>query len=101
MPDHFCPTSRSLRWSRSPFAAEATTQLRVGMLVLDNDYKHPAIVPRKRRRSISLSDGRLEFGLGAGWMRGDYDALGLPYDRPGMRIDRSRRARDREAGVER
>jgi probable F420-dependent oxidoreductase len=35
-----------------------------------------------------LSDGRLEFGLGAGWMTADYEAIGLPYDRAGVRIER-------------
>ncbi|MEX0785633.1 MAG: TIGR03621 family F420-dependent LLM class oxidoreductase, partial [Dehalococcoidia bacterium] len=35
-----------------------------------------------------LSDGRLEIGLGAGWMRSDYDQSGLPFDRPGVRIDK-------------
>lgn len=35
-----------------------------------------------------LSDGRVEIGLGAGWMRSDYDQLGLPYDRAGVRVDR-------------
>jgi probable F420-dependent oxidoreductase len=35
-----------------------------------------------------LSGGRYEFGIGAGWMRTDYDAAGMPYDRPGLRIER-------------
>src|SRR4029450_3166188 len=35
-----------------------------------------------------LSDGRVEAGLGAGWMTADYDALGLPYDSHGTRIER-------------
>src|SRR5439155_15118034 len=39
-----------------------------------------------------VSEGRLEFGLGAGWMRSDYDEAGLSYDRPGRRVDRLREA---------
>ena len=35
-----------------------------------------------------LSDGRLELGIGAGWMRTDYEQPGIPYDPPGVRIDR-------------
>ena len=35
-----------------------------------------------------IAEGRVEFGLGAGWMRTDYDESGMPYDRPGVRIDR-------------
>jgi probable F420-dependent oxidoreductase len=71
-----------------PFAAAATSTLRVGMLVLGNDYKHPAVVAKEAATLDVLSDGRLEFGLGAGWMTADYEALGLPYDPPGVRIDR-------------
>ena len=58
------------------------------MLVLGNDYKHPAVVAKEAATLDVLSDGRLEFGLGAGWMTADYDALGLPYDSPGVRIER-------------
>ena len=71
-----------------PFAAAATTTLRIGMLVLGNDYKHPAVVAKEAATLDVLSDGRLEFGLGAGWMTADYTALGLPYDRAGVRIAR-------------
>jgi probable F420-dependent oxidoreductase len=70
------------------FAAAATTTLRVGMLVLGNDYKHPAVVAKEAATLDVLSDGRLEFGLGAGWMTADYDALGLPYDSHRTRIER-------------
>src|SRR5205823_3759411 len=70
------------------FAAAATDTLRVGMLVLGNDYKHPAVVAKEAATLDVLSGGRLEFGLGAGWMTSDYTALGLPYDSPGTRIAR-------------
>ena len=58
------------------------------MLVLGNDYKHPAVVAKEAATLDVLSDGRLEFGLGAGWMTADYEALGMPYDSPGVRIER-------------
>ena len=100
MPDHFVDTDARRRWSRCSFAAAATTTLRVGMLVLGNDYKHPAVVAKEAATLDVLSDGRLEFGLGAGWMTADYDALGLPYDRPGVRIERlGRGARGGEGRV--
>jgi probable F420-dependent oxidoreductase len=70
------------------FAAAATTTLRVGMLVLGNDYRHPAVLAKDAATLDVMSDGRLEFGLGAGWMTADYEALGLPYDGHGVRIDR-------------
>ena len=90
MPDHFVDT-RSRRWPRIMAAAAATTTLRVGMLVLGNDYKHPAVVAKEAATLDLLSDGRLEFGLGAGWMTADYEAVGFPLDRTGVRIDAPRR----------
>jgi probable F420-dependent oxidoreductase len=87
VPDHFIDTELAPMVAIS-FAAAATSQLRVGMLVLGNDYKHPAVTAKEAATIDLLSDGRLEFGLGAGWMRTDYDALGLTYDSAGVRIDR-------------
>jgi probable F420-dependent oxidoreductase len=87
MPDHFADTPFA-PMAALPFAAAATTTLRIGMLVLGNDYKHPAVVAKEAATLDVLSDGRLEFGLGAGWMTADYEQLGLTYDRPGVRIER-------------
>ncbi len=87
MPDHFIDT-RLAPMIGLAMAAEATTTLRVGALVFDNDYKHPAILAKETATIDLLSDGRVELGLGAGWMRVDYDALGLPYDSAGVRIAR-------------
>lgn len=87
MPDHFVDTKLAPVPAIAA-AAEATTTLRIGTLVLDNDYVHPAIVAKEAATIDLLSDGRLELGLGAGWMRADYEALGLRYDRPGVRVDR-------------
>jgi len=87
MPDHFIGTPLAPMVATA-MAAEATTTLRVGHLVLGNDYKHPAVVAKEAATVDLLSDGRLELGIGAGWMTVDYEALGLPYDRPGVRIAR-------------
>ena len=87
MPDHFIETELAPMTAIS-FAAAHTTALRIGMLVLDNDYKHPAIAAKEGATIDLLSDGRLEFGIGAGWMQTDYDALGIPYDSAGTRVDR-------------
>ena len=67
MPDHFIDTALAPMVAIS-FAAAATTTLRIGMLVLGNDYKHPAVAAKEAATLDLLSDGRLEFGLGAGWM---------------------------------
>jgi probable F420-dependent oxidoreductase len=87
MPDHFVDMELAPMVGIS-FAAEATEHLRVGMLVLGNDYKHPAVVAKEAATVDLLSDGRLEFGLGAGWQQTDYDALGFPYDSAGTRVAR-------------
>jgi probable F420-dependent oxidoreductase len=87
MPDHFVDTQLAPMVGIS-FAAAVTEHLRIGMLVLGNDYKHPAVTAKEAATIDLLCDGRLEFGLGAGWQRTDYDALGLPYDSPGTRIER-------------
>ena len=68
--------------------AEATTTLRVGTLVLGNDYKHPVVLAREAATLDLLSDGRLELGVGAGWMTADYEKAGCPLDPPGVRVDR-------------
>jgi probable F420-dependent oxidoreductase len=69
-------------------AACATTDLRVGALVLDNDYKHPVVLAKELATIDRLSGGRLEIGLGAGWMKTDYDQSGIPLDPPSVRVDR-------------
>ncbi len=69
-------------------AAEATEKLNVGTLVFDNDYRHPVVLGKEIATLDLVSEGRVEFGLGAGWLRSDYDQAGLPYDPPGVRIER-------------
>lgn len=87
MPDHFVDTSLA-PMPAIEIAAAHTTTLRVGALVFDNDYKHPAILAKEMATIDQLTDGRCELGIGAGWMKTDYDALGLPYDSAGVRIAR-------------
>ncbi len=69
-------------------AADATTSLRVGALVHDNDYKHPVVLAKELATLDVLSGGRVEVGLGAGWMQSDYDQAGIPMDPPGVRVSR-------------
>lgn len=69
-------------------AAAATTDLRVGPLVMDNDYRHPVVLAKELATLDLLSGGRLEVGLGAGWMKSDYDESGIAYDPPATRVDR-------------
>jgi probable F420-dependent oxidoreductase len=86
MPDHF--NGQLAPMPALQAVLDATTTLRAGALVFDNDYKHPAILAKELATMDVLSDGRVEIGLGAGWMISDYEQLGIAYDRPGVRIDR-------------
>jgi probable F420-dependent oxidoreductase len=77
----------------SPFAAlgvaaEATSTLRVGTLVLNNDLRHPALVAREALALDSLSDGRIELGLGAGHGFPEYRSAGIRFDDAKTRVAR-------------
>ncbi len=69
-------------------AADATTTLRVGSLVIDNDYRHPVLLAKEAATLDVLSNGRFELGLGAGWAKDEYQQAGIPFDAPGMRVSR-------------
>jgi probable F420-dependent oxidoreductase len=86
MPDHF--TDQLAPVPALMAAANATKNLRIGALVWDNDYKHPVVLAKELATLDLLSDGRLEIGIGAGWMATDYVQSGMQYDKPGVRIDR-------------
>lgn len=60
--------------------AAATTTLRVGAFVLNNDLRHPAVLAQDLAAVDVLSGGRLDLAIGAGWNRPEYDAIGLPFD---------------------
>jgi probable F420-dependent oxidoreductase len=86
LPDHFGDQLAPVPAMMA--AAAATTTLRVGTLVFCNDYRHPLILAKEAATMDLLSDGRLEFGLGAGWMKTDYEQAGITYDPPASRVDR-------------
>lgn len=86
LPDHFddqlAPTVALMA------AADASDRLKIGTVVWCNDYRHPVMLAKEAATLDLLSDGRLELGIGAGWMRSDYEQAGMAYDRPGVRIER-------------
>ena len=69
-------------------AAMATTRLRVGCRVFCVDYHNPVVLAKELATLDLMSQGRLEVGLGAGWVAAEYDGLGIAMDRPGVRIER-------------
>jgi probable F420-dependent oxidoreductase len=86
VPDHFDDQVAPI--PAMTWAAAATTELRVGSLVLDNDFRHPVVLAKEAATLDLLSDGRLELGIGAGWMHTDYETSGIAFERAGVRIDR-------------
>lgn len=86
MPDHFGDQLAPVPALMA--AAAVTTTLRVGALVWDNDYKHPIVLAKELATIDVLSGGRLEIGVGAGWMASDYEQSGIPFDSNKVRVDR-------------
>ena len=68
--------------------AAATERLRIGTFVLNNDLRHPAVLAQDLASLDVLSGGRMIVGIGAGWNRPEYDAIGLPFEEVGIRADR-------------
>jgi probable F420-dependent oxidoreductase len=80
-------------------AAEATTRLRVLGMVFCNDFRHPVLLHKSMANLDVYSGGRVEVGLGAGWMREDHDAAGMPFDPAEVRVDRLAEAIDVLTGL--
>ena len=85
-PDHL--TDRVAPMPAMVSAAEATTCLRVGTNVLNNDLRHPVLVAREAAAVDLLTDGRLQLGLGAGSIKSEYDEAGLQFDAGRVRVAR-------------
>ncbi len=89
--DHF--SAAAYGQQLAPFSAlsataAVTTRLHVGTLVLDNDFRHPAVVAHEAASLHYLSGGRFELGLGAGWYQPEYEAAGMSFDPAPRRIGR-------------
>ena len=76
--DHFL--NHTVCTPRLAAAAMVTTTLRLGSYVYDNDFRHPVLLAREAAEVDVLSGGRMELGLGAGWSKTEYDAVGIPFD---------------------
>jgi probable F420-dependent oxidoreductase len=86
VPDHIGPAGGV--WAALAVAASVTERLRVGTLVLNNDYWNPAVLAREAATTDLLTGGRLELGIGAGWQRSDYEATGVVMGSAAIRIER-------------
>src|SRR5690242_14253172 len=88
MQDHFMAQLAPL--PALMYAASITSRVRLGTLVLDNDFRHPALLAKEAASVDVLTGGRFELGLGAGWMMKDYDSTGLPFAPAAERYERMR-----------
>ncbi|NED96602.1 TIGR03621 family F420-dependent LLM class oxidoreductase [Phytoactinopolyspora alkaliphila] len=68
--------------------AAVTERVRVGTFVFNVDLRHPAVLAQDLASLDVLSGGRLEIGIGAGWNRAEYDAVGVRFDPAGTRVER-------------
>ena len=87
MPDHMVGGA----WSNMPAlgaVAAVTTKMRLGNLVLDNDFRNPVVLAREFATLDVISNGRVEIGLGAGWFDRDYQGTGIAFDRGRVRVAR-------------
>lgn len=98
--DHFYPlfTEPSKpcmeAWSTAAALAATTTRLRIGHMVTSNTYRHPAVVANTIATVDLISNGRLDFGFGAGWFEDEHEAYGIPLPPLGERFDRFDEALD-------
>ncbi len=92
LPDHmwmrgFPDRSYLEVWSTLCALAPATKRLRLGTLVLCNSFRNPALVAKMASTLDCVSGGRLELGLGAGWMEEEYRGYGYVFPSARMRIE--------------
>lgn len=90
VPDHLGPSLPQL----APLialaaAASVTERLRLAVTVLDNDFRHPVMLAKEIATLDLLSSGRVDMGMGAGWLEEDYTKTGVAtWDAPGTRVSR-------------
>jgi probable F420-dependent oxidoreductase len=90
VPDHLGPSLPQLAPLVALAAAAAVTErLRLAITVLDNDFRHPVMLAKEIATLDVLSDGRVDMGMGAGWLEEDYTKTGVAtWDSPGTRVSR-------------
>lgn len=86
VPDHFMEQTATI--PALAMAAAYTDHLRVGSIVCNHDFRHPILLAKEAATIDALSGGRMELGLGAGWLKAEYQAVGLPFDPPAERVSR-------------
>lgn len=92
--DHFAPINGDVGgpclegWTALAALAALTERLRLGLMVTGNTYRHPAVLAKIAATLDVISNGRLDFGIGAGWNEYEHESMGIPLYKPGERIRR-------------
>jgi F420-dependent oxidoreductase-like protein len=92
--DHFAPIQGDVAgpclegWTVLAAFAALTKRLRIGLMVTGNTYRHPAVLAKIAATVDVISNGRLDFGIGAGWNEYEHASMGIPLYKPGERIRR-------------
>ncbi len=73
-------------WTALSALSQVTEKVRLGTSVLSNSYRIPSVLAKMGATLDNISDGRLDLGLGAGWMQEEYEAYGIPFPRASVRI---------------
>jgi F420-dependent oxidoreductase-like protein len=98
--DHFAPIQGDVSgpclegWTVLAAFAAITKRLRLGLMVTGNTYRHPAVLAKIAATVDVISNGRLDFGIGAGWNVYEHESMGIPLYKPGERIRRMDEACD-------
>jgi alkanesulfonate monooxygenase SsuD/methylene tetrahydromethanopterin reductase-like flavin-dependent oxidoreductase (luciferase family) len=95
--DHFEQPSRPggpyhEAWTQLAGLAAVTERVRIGVLVTSNTFRHPGLLVKEAITVDHISNGRLEFGIGAGWYVPEHEAYGLEFLPAGQRVDQFREA---------
>ncbi len=75
-------------WTALAALAQATSRVRLGILVTGNTYRHPAVLAKQATTVDNISNGRLEFGIGAAWHTYEHDAFAIPFYTTRQRLER-------------
>src|SRR5215213_1966177 len=92
--DHFAPIVGDLDgpclegWQVLAAFAALTKRLRLGLMVTGNTYRHPAVLAKIAATTDIIANGRLDFGIGAGWNVYEHESMGIPLYAAGERIRR-------------
>lgn len=97
MYDHFMTVPATAKaclesWTTLSALATSTKNLGLGQLVTCNSYRYPSVLAKMGATLDVISNGRLNFGIGAGWYKTEYDAYGIPYPKDSVRIGQLREA---------